>query len=321
MKDYLQMIAVTAAALLLIPLVAFAGRKNISLETQHTTADAENNTITILCTETGEITSLTELDYAVGAVFAQMPADFEPEALKAQAVLAYTYAERRRLAEKQSPTDELKGALMSDDTSLYQAYFTPEQAKEVYGGEYGQALEKITAAAESVKGVTLCYDDLPVIAAFHGISFGYTESAFTMWGEDIPYLQPAESASDTEQDFCRSIKTFTDRELSELIPDIAEETSPLLTVAEKSEHGTVLSLRAGNELIDSEEFAEKLSLPSRHFTLTRMKNDDGWEIEVLGCGHLVGMSQYGADSMAKKSMTYEQILLHYYKDCVLVQNS
>ncbi|MCR5120880.1 MAG: SpoIID/LytB domain-containing protein [Ruminococcus sp.] len=319
MKDYLQMIAVTAAALLLIPIVAFAGRKNASRERQILTDGSEARTVTILCTETGEIATLSELEYAVGAVFAQMPADFETEALKAQAVLAYTYAERRRLTEEQSPTEELHGALMSDDTSLYQAYFTPKQAKEVYGDEYDRALNKITEAAESVKGLTLCYDDLPVIAAFHGISFGYTESAFTMWGEDIPYLQSAESLSDTDRDICRSTKTFTDRDIAELISEITEENSPLLTIAEKSEHGTVLTLRAGNAFIGSEEFAEKLSLPSRHFTLSRIREGGAWEIETMGCGHLVGMSQYGADSMAKTGMAFEQILLHYYKDCVLVR--
>lgn len=317
MKDYLQMIAVTAAVLLLIPLVAFAGRKNSAQRAKSASAEPGESTVSILLTESGETLTLSETDYAVGAVFAQMPADFEPEALKAQAVLAYTYAARRRLIEKQTPTAELGGALMSDDTSLYQAYFDETQAKAVYGDRYPEALQKIAEAAESVKELTLCYENEPVISAFHGISFGRTESAFTMWGEDIPYLQSAESASDAKLDICRRTARFTDAEISSLIPELKEADIQSLAVSEQSEHGTALSLKAGDAIISAEEFAEKLSLPSQHFTLTR--TEGGWEIETEGCGHLVGMSQYGANSMASEGKTFEQILLHYYKDCVLVR--
>ena len=317
MKDYIQLIAVTAVILLMIPLVAFAGRKNSEKNINSTVNDMPQGTVSILQRETGEITSLSDADYAVGAVFAQMPADFSLEALKAQAVLAFTYAERRRLVEKTSPTAELNGAIMSDDTSVYQAYFTKEQAQKVYGDGYEKAKEKITEAVESVAGITLCYDNEPVIAAFHGISFGYTESAFTMWGEDIPYLLSAESLSDAELELCRKTKRFTDSEIKELIPELADKDISSLAVAEKSEHGTVLSLRAEDIIIKAEDFTEKLSLPSQHMSLKRV--EDGWEIETMGCGHLVGMSQYGADAMAKNGMTYEQILLHYYKDCVLIR--
>jgi stage II sporulation protein D len=206
---------------------------------------------------------------------------------------------------------------MSDDTSLYQAYFGEEQARAVYGDKYPEALKKITEAVAGVKGLTLCYEGEPVIAAFHGISFGQTESAFTMWGEDIPYLQSAESPSDAGLDICRKTFRFTDREISELIPELAEADIPKLTVSEQSEHGTALSLKAGDKIVPAEVFAKKLSLPSQHMVLTRTEN--GWDIETAGCGHLVGMSQYGANSMAAEGKTFDRILLHYYKDCVLVR--
>ena len=317
MKDYIRLMIVTAIILLMIPLVAFAGKKHSEKYIESTSADTQSGIVSILQKETGDILTVSDSDYAIGAVFAQMPADFEPEALKAQAILAYTYAERRRLTENNSPSPELNGAIMSDDTSLYQAYFTEKQAREVYGEEYDIALEKITSAVNSVKGITLCYENEPVIAAFHGISFGYTESAFTMWGEDIPYLVSAESLSDAQLEICKNVKSFSDSEISEVFPSLSEKDISSLSVAEKSEHGTVLALHAGDTVISGEEFADKLSLPSQHIELER--TEDGWEIKAMGCGHLVGMSQYGANALAKNGQTYEQILLHYYKDCVLVR--
>ena len=301
---------------MMIPLVAFAGKKNAAMRAGSVSAVPEGS-VSILHTESGEVETISEREYAIGAVFAQMPADFEPEALKAQAVLAYTYAARRRLIEEQSPTPELGGALMSDDTSMYQAYFGEEKARAVYGEKYPEALKKITEAADSVKGLTLCCEGEPVIAAFHGISFGRTESAFTMWGEDIPYLRSADSSSDSSLEICRRTVSLTDSEIAGLLPELSESDIPKLTISEQSEHGTALSLRAGDTIVKADTFAEKLSLPSQHIDLTRTEN--GWDIGCMGCGHLVGMSQYGANSMAAEGMTFEQILLHYYSGCVLVK--
>ena len=157
-KDYIRMIAVTAVALLLIPLVGYAGKRSTAATSAEDKTPDEG--VSILMRESGEVVTLSERDYVIGAVFAQMPADFEPEALKAQAVLAYTYAERRRLSERTAPTAELKGAVMSDDTSLYQAYFTEEQAKALYGEDYETARKRIAEAAEHFPGI------LPVQAGF-----------------------------------------------------------------------------------------------------------------------------------------------------------
>ena len=314
-KDYIRMIAVTAVALLLIPLVGYAGKRSTAATSAEDKTPDEG--VSILMRESGEVVTLSERDYVIGAVFAQMPADFEPEALKAQAVLAYTYAERRRLSERTAPTAELKGAVMSDDTSLYQAYFTEEQAKALYGEDYETARKRIAEAADRAAGLTLCYEGEPVITAFHGISFGHTESAFTMWGEDIPYLVSVESLSDADKEVCRSEHSFNDSEISERVPELKEADISALTIAEKSEHGTVLSLRAGDVLIAADSFCERLGLPSCHFTAERESR--GWRFTVMGVGHLVGMSQYGANALAAEGKSCEEILLHYYKDCVIIR--
>ena len=154
MKDYLQLIAVFAVLLLLIPCVGYARRES---EKAAAGGSQGYETVKILCEETGRVAEYSMKDYIIGAVFAQMPADFEDEALKAQAVLASTYARRRILAESAEPAADLRGAHMSDDGSRYQAFFTEDQAREVYGDGYGAALKKITAAAEYAEPLTLSW--------------------------------------------------------------------------------------------------------------------------------------------------------------------
>lgn len=321
MKDYIRIMAAIAVVLALIPLVGYAKRRsNDRLIGDTAAAQAE---VSILFEESGEILGLSLHDYIVGAVFAQMPADFEDEALKAQAVLAATYARRRMLSEAQSPTDELSGATMSSDTMRYQAYFTPDQAKELYGADYEQAKRRISAAADFAEGLTLCYGDEPIIVAFHGISYGATESAFDMWGEDIPYLRSAESPWDTELDECRSSVSFIVSELRELLEGelgvtLGDDPEEWLSPAVTTSNGTVLRLRVGGSVFDSEQICDLLGLPSQHFTVTC--GDGSLVFDALGCGHLVGMSQYGANAMAAQGADCAEILLHYFKGTQLVKD-
>ncbi|MCD7741695.1 MAG: stage II sporulation protein D [Ruminococcus sp.] len=321
MKDYLQLLAATAIILLLIPCIGFAKRQTDSAATS---AESDSSAVKLLSTETGEITELSMHDYIVGSVFAQMPADFEDEALKAQAVLAKTYAERRRLSEASNPTEALNGALLSDDTTLYQAFFTESQARELYGDNYDTAYKKISAAADYAEGLTLTYDGDPILVAFHGISFGYTESALTMWGEDIPYLSSVESLADPTLDICTTTVTLTDSELREALmteyslTSLDADLNDLITIAQKSEQGTVLKVTISDSLYDADTLCDALSLPSQHFTITC--DDDEITFTCLGCGHLVGMSQYGANEMAKSGSLCEEILLHYFPNTVLISS-
>ena len=115
-----------------------------------------------------------------------MPADFDEEALKAQAVLAHTYICRRQLSEAQSPTPALKGALISDDSTLYQSFFTLKAAKEYYGSDYEKAYKKVKSAVQSVENEILTYEDEPIIVAFHAASNGHTQSDQKRMGRGYP---------------------------------------------------------------------------------------------------------------------------------------
>lgn len=312
MKDHLQLIAAFAVILAMIPLISYAAK--------HTAPDSGG--VGILYEQSGEVVNVSLKDYIIGAVFAQMPADFDEQALRAQAVLASTYIKRRAAAENTSPTKELKGALISDDRSEYQAYFTEEEARSVYADEYEQAYERISSAAEYAQNLCLCYNDQPIIVAFHGISFGYTESAEDMWGEAVPYLISVESLSDADMAECESGCELTADEFLEAVKDLcaaerldADMLAENMSVSQKTEHGTILEMRIGDNVYPAAELCEALGLASQHFELRW--NGKVFEIKVHGCGHLVGMSQYGAQNMAEKGASCEDILLHYFPETTL----
>ncbi|MEF2798169.1 MAG: stage II sporulation protein D [Ruminococcus sp.] len=315
MKNHIQLMAVFAVFLILVPCIAFfnGGNGQASADTS-----AGGNSVKFLFTKEDKVSEISMEDYMIGAVLAQMPADFEAETLKAQAVLAHTYAVRRSLNEKETPTKELKGAVMSDDTSLYQSYFTEEQAKELYGDDYKAAYEKVSEAVKAVEKEILEYEGEPVIVAFHAISGGKTESALNAWGEDIPYLTVCDSSWDTEISGFEKQTEFTPEELSARLsaqfPDAdfkGLDEEKWITPDEKTPSGTVLSVGIGESFfITGQQFANALSLPSPCF---KAEYSGGkFIITTKGYGHLVGMSQYGANYLAKEGKTYKEILEHYF---------
>lgn len=274
-------------------------------------------TIRLLDASTGEVLTLSMRDYIIGAVFAEMPASFEEEALKAQAVAVHTYAVRQQQLEADSPTPELQGAELSNDSSRYQAYFTKSQAMQFYGTGFDSACEKITAAADEVLPYILTYEDEPVLAAFCSMSSGSTESAENVWGQAVPYLVSADSQADENAPNFLTETEFTAAELKKLLEDAfteADFSSPAeewLTVQKTSDAGTVLTAKAGGAAVTGQEVRTALSLRSAAFEVSW--NGNICTVTTKGCGHGVGMSQYGADAMAKSGSDWREILMHYYQ--------
>ncbi|MFA5659275.1 MAG: stage II sporulation protein D [Oscillospiraceae bacterium] len=321
MKNLLGIILVFSLFLLIIPSVALFGNETeLPLESQ-----SENLSVTeivlpdsykMLISQTGEVIEIPRKEYLIGAVFAQMPAGFENEALKAQAVLANTYSFRQRKRALSAPDAELKGADFSDDTSVYQAYFTPEQAKSFYGNEYEDFYKKISQAVDEVYNIIALYEGEPIIGAFHSMSGGKTESAEIAWGTDIPYLEAVLSENEAElAAFCEEadfsddeIKARLEQGLSEII--LEESPEEWLKIKEISASGTVLSVKAGSLTLTGKEIKDIFSLRSCFYEITR--TEGGYTFFVKGCGHGVGLSQYGANEMAKKGQSYSDILNHYF---------
>lgn len=295
--------------------------------TEHVSSSgkAENTeTILMLDISTGEVMELSMREYIIGAVCAEMPASFEEEALKAQAVAVHTYAVRQKLLESENPTSDLCGAHLSNDSSRYQAYFTESQARQFYGTGFDQAYEKITAAADEVLPYILVYEDEPILAAFCSMSSGTTESAENVWGADVPYLVPAESTADENAPNFLEEKIFEAAELKTLLEDAfpdADFSQPVknwLTAEDVSDSGTVLTANAGGTAVTGQEVRTALSLRSAAFDVEW--NGDTCTITTKGYGHGVGMSQYGADAMAKTGADWQEILMHYYTGAEIVES-
>ena len=318
-KKQIEITDIFGMALMLIPCISF-----ISKNENRIGKNSESNTVKILFTKKDKVEEISLEDYMIGSVLAQMPADFEEEALKSQAVLTHTYILRRQITEQSNPDKKLNGADISDDSSLYQSYFTEKKEKKFYGDDYEKTYKKVSDAVNSVKNKILTYENEPIIVAFHAISSGSTESAENMWGEKIPYLISVNSSWDTKNDGFEKTTDFTADELSARLSSVFPElkSSELkensIKIEKSSDCGSVLSLKIDNQTLSGIEFSNALSLPSPCFTL-KFK-DNSYTIKTKGYGHLVGMSQYGANYMAKDGKNYDEILAHYFPETSLTDN-
>lgn len=318
MKKQIGIMMVFGILLLTIPCITFIHKS----DSQAVNANGAS-TVKILFTKSNKVEEVTLENYMIGAVLAQMPADFEPEALKAQAILAHTYILRRQITEQEDPDEKLNGADISDDSSLYQSYFTEDQAKEFYGDDYDKAYKNVSTAVSEVKDMVVTYDSQPIIVAFHAISCGKTESAKNLWDEDIPYLISVESSSDEQVEGFEKSTQISDSDLleklGEAFPDLDFSDLNSVEISKSTDTGVALIVNAGGNEISGTEFANALSLPSPCFTIEH--KDGTYTFITKGYGHLIGMSQYGANFMAKDGSDYKEILAHYFPETKITKKA
>ncbi|MBO4493270.1 MAG: stage II sporulation protein D [Ruminococcus sp.] len=273
----------------------------------------------VLDTISGEVIDVPIREYVIGAVCAEMPASFGEEALKAQAVAAHTYAERRRLSERISPTAELRGADFSNDTAVYQGFFTKERAKECFGEKFDENYEKISAATDEVLPYIITHDEAPIIAAFHSMSPGFTESAENVWGAPVDYLVEVDSRYDLTAPHFREKKDYSREDLRTALGSafpgivLGDDIKKWIEVLNVSDSGTVLTASVGDMTVTGGELRDALGLRSASFEYSA--DSSGAAITTKGFGHGVGMSQYGANAMASEGKNWREILEHYYPGC------
>ena len=268
---------------------------------------------------TGKVIEVPVREYVIGAVCAEMPANFETEALKAQAVAAHTYAERQRIRARQTPSEELCGADFSNDTEKYQGYFDDAKIRRYFGENYDEYYTKISAAADEVLPYIITYNDEPIIAAFHSMSGGMTESAENAWGASVDYLVPVDSKYDMSAPKYEEVSHFEKELLRAKLESafegikLGDDISQWLTVETISGSGTVMSVRAGDMTVTGNDIRTALGLRSADFDVTY--DGDEAVFTTRGFGHGVGMSQYGANAMATAGSTWQDIISHYYPNC------
>ena len=320
-----------AAAMLLIPAAAAAAHHKPSAdkpaaEQTDSTAPPQvpqqgTECYRVLDIQTGTVLEVPVREYLIGVVCAEMPASFAPEALKAQTVAAHTYAERICRRNRENPDPALFGADFSNDSNVYQAYYTEEQIREAFGSSFDIYHAKISAAVNAVCSELLYYENEPIVAAFHAMSAGKTENAETVWGAPLAYLVSVDSSTDADAPNFLETEVFSVQQVKEILlaadPALVLSDDPAMWFSAPvvSEAGTVIRLQAGSRIFSGQQIRTLFSLRSAAFTVSYA--EDAFTFTTKGFGHAVGMSQYGANAMAQAGCSYQEILAHYYPGTVL----
>lgn len=247
-------------------------------------------------------------EYLIGVVAAEMPAEFELEALKAQALSARTYYVKQMMSPNKVGVPE--GAQLND-TTIHQVFKNKQELKKQWGVDYKWKIKRIAEAVKATDGQVLTYEGAPIDATFFSTSNGFTENSEEYWANAFPYLRSVESPWDLKSPKFRS----------ETVMTIAQFESKLgVKLPNASTIGKVISRTAGNRVakidisgktLTGKEVREKLNLRSSDFSWVIKGNNV--VITTEGFGHGVGMSQYGANGMATEGKTYKDIVQHYYK--------
>lgn len=309
-------------SMLLIP-ISVMGEEDASVKTdvKQETVKKEDvlsegfDSFKILDTNANTVSELSAKDYIFGVVSAEMPALYEADALKAQAVAAYTFAcYRKEEALKQNRDYDLTNNPETD-----QCYITRDAAREKWGEKADEYEQKINSAVSAVEGLMITYEGSVILSAYHAISSGVTEKCENVWGNALPYLIPVESLGDKLAETYLSSATFTADELSAKLSSIAEApiTQNVFSNPKVSESGTVLSIEINGKAVTGFAVMKALGLRSACFEASFV--DGIYTFTVNGYGHGVGMSQNGANFMAKQGSSFEEILTHYYTGCKIIK--
>lgn len=246
----------------------------------------------------GNVVSMDLEEYLIGVVGAEMPASFQMEALKAQAVVARTYA-LKLLASGKKLTDTVSTQVYKDNNEL----------KKLWGNSYSTYYQKIKEAVTSTKGVSIYYQGNYINALYHSTSNGKTEDASMVWGNSVPYLKSVDSKWDVQaSSYLREIKEDFTNVLNLL--GISNDTNIQFEIISRDESGRVEKIKVGDKIFDGVTFRNLLKLRSTDFSIMVINNQVS--ITTKGYGHGVGLSQYGANGMAQEGYTYKEILKHYY---------
>lgn len=275
-------------------------------------------TISVYRTETRSVDKLPFEDYVKGVVSCEMPSAFHPEALKAQAVAARTYSAAKVINSEAFGNPSAHPSAPLCDSTHCQVFKTEKELKRIKGSEWMKdGYDKICDAVDDTRGQLLYYKgELVQQALFHSSSGGATENCEDVFTAAVPYLVSVESPYEDEATHQDEETEFTISEFSSKIKSAYPDTyfglitSDNIMIISRSSGNRVNKIQAGSGTLTGRQIREALGLSSANFTIDI--SGDTITFTSNGSGHGVGMSQYGADGMAKEGYTYKKILSHYY---------
>lgn len=279
-------------------------KKEVEIKTEKSIKQEIKESVTVFRTN-GEVLTLEMEEYLINVVAAEMPASFNEEALKAQSVLARTYA-RKTIRNGKVLTDSVSTQLYKDINEL----------KKLWGNDYNAYYNKIKNAVMSTNSEVLKYNGDYIEAVYHSTSNGYTEDASNVWGNSFPYLKVVKSDLDKQVKNYEFTTFFSYSKLSKLL-EMTVDNETDFHIVDRNESLRVSQIIIGNNSYSGVDLRTKLNLRSTDFDFE--KTTGGVNIITRGYGHGVGMSQYGANELAKSGLSYKQILNHYYSGTSLVK--
>lgn len=318
MKKMIAVILIVIFVTLLLPLaiVWLVGAGNKVFDGEGKAAQenlTERRTVQVYVADKQKVEEMDINEYLKCVVAAEMPADFEEEALKAQAVAARTYLYAHiEEAEKGNVTESHNGAPICTDSKHCQAYISEEKRRESWD-DADNKWNKISKAVEDTTGQIMTYNGEIISAVFHSTSSGTTEAAVDVWGSEVPYLQSVPSAGDEQSPKYKSELTVSEEEFKNTVSEKIEGTDwskGLFSNINRSETGGIVSIDVGGVNIKGTELRNLFSLRSTNVDI--VQKDGNVVMSVKGFGHGVGMSQYGANYMASQGKKYDEILKTYY---------
>ena len=291
-------------------------KENKTIKTAQDVTFKNNEKIKIYNSKTKKTEEIGFEDYVLGVVASEMPAAFHEEALKAQSVAARTYA-LSRLEKFKSGHPDHKGASLCTDVHC-QAWMSRDELLAVHGQKwFDNYWEKLSDVVKSTEGQVLTYEgNLVVEPLFHSTSGGKTEDSEAVFASSQPYLKSVDSPDEESPKYQESVNMTLDEFINKIkakYPNAKltrENIKDKVRIAESSETGRIKKVLIDDKTITGSAFRQMFALNSTNFKINLIENDI--EIETLGYGHGVGMSQWGANTMAKSDKNYKEILKHYY---------
>jgi len=322
MKKSVYLYVISISLVFLLPVV-FVDKKTIQISTNKMIQQEELKTIDynytnylsikLLHKDTNEVEEVKLDEYIACVVSAEMPVDYDLEALKAQAIVARTYTIYKITTSKKHEQADI-----CDKSTCCQAWISKEdRLKKWDAEEANDNWNKIIQAVNDTIGKIITYEGKPINAFFHANSGGKTQIPFYVWGgTEYPYLQVVETIGEeaysgysseakfTKEEFIKKVK----EEYKDFEINFNQENS--IEIIERDESNRVLTIKIGNLKLSGVETRTLLGLRSANFTIEISEKEI--KFKVIGYGHGVGMSQTGADALAKQGKNYEEIIKHFY---------
>ncbi len=272
------------------------------------TAQQQNKAIIINVNCDGNIVPMELEEYITCVVAGEVYPTYEPEALKAQAVAARTF-----LFHRKNGGGCKNGGDICTSSKHCQAFKSYEKMKSQWGERYDKNFKAISSAVQETAGEIITYEDKPICALYHSSSVGTTENCVSVFGGTQPYLKSVDSKISSDNNEYKKEQIYTKSQfvskINEAFKDINIDRIDI-SIDSYTPAGRVEKVKIGGQTVKATSLRTALGLRSTNFTFT--VSDDKIVFTVYGYGHGVGMSQVGAQEMAKEGYNYKQILTHYY---------